>query len=388
MAELRETERLYERDVWLRSFEGQVLACEPKGDCWEAALDRTAFFPEGGGQGGDRGTLGEAHVLDTHERGGVIWHTVDSPLPAGEAVHGEVDPLRRMDMMQQHTGEHILSGLTCARLDCRNVGFHIGSDAVTLDFSKEIDPQTLAELELEANRAVWRDIPVEAWVPDREELRKIPYRSKKEIEGDLRLVRIAGVDTCACCGTHCETTGQVGMIKVFSCIHYKGGSRLSILCGRRALEKLNEALAEQREVSHLLSAKPGTLAEATSRLLAERDALSWQAENTGVTLFEREMAGEQGKTVRVIAAPYLSPARLRKAAGQLADGARYALVLIPRSEGGCAFALSGTDDVRPAARELMERFGGKGGGPADMVQGTLAAQPASAELRELLEGMA
>lgn len=382
------TRRLFDEDVTCTVFTARVLSCEPAGEGWDAVLDATAFFPEGGGQGADRGTLGGARVLDAQERAGVIFHRVDAPLAVGETVRGEVDRDRRLSMMQQHTGEHILTGIIHRIHGYDNVGFHIGTDAVTVDFNGPLTEEQLREAEDLANACVWRDEPVRVWFPSPEELATLEYRSKKAIDGDVRICAIEGADVCACCGTHCLRTGQVGQIRIVSAIHYKGGMRLSILCGGRALAWEQAQSAENRAVSHALSAKPGELAEAVERLLRERDALARQAEDLAVRDLEHTAAAEAGKPVRLAVSDCLPPAHLRKAAGSLAEGAVLGLVLLPRGE-GWQFALSGAGDVRPAAKALCARFGGKGGGAPDMVQGMLAGgTPADirAALEEIAEG--
>ena len=363
------TIRLFDQDVRLRAFTAQVLCCEEGKGGYDIVLDRTAFFPEGGGQMGDRGRIGEAVISDTHEKDGVIRHRADRPLTPGAEVACEVDSLHRLDMMQQHTGEHILSGLICRTFHCDNVGFHIGADAVTIDFNTVLTPEDTARVERLANEAVWRDQPVITDIPSPEALAAMTYRSKKELTGEVRIVTIEDVDRCACCGTHCPTTGMVGQIKILSCIHYKGGVRLTIVCGMRALAWANAALAENRAVSQTLSAKQGELAEAVERLLHDRDAQKLRADRLADHAFDLAARDETG-AVRVIAAEGLAPAQLRKAAGRLAEGAALALVLIPRDE-GWSFALSGSVDVRPAVKALCAGFGGKGGGPADMAQGVL-----------------
>ena len=367
---MQPTIRLFDADVNLRAFTARVLSCETAKDGFDVVLDRTAFFPEGGGQMGDRGTLGGAAVRDTHEKDGVILHRADRALPVGAEVSGEIDALHRLDMMQQHTGEHILSGLICRTFHCDNVGFHIGTDAVTIDFNTVLTPEDVARVERAANEAVWRDQPVITQIPDPQTLAAMTYRSKKELTGEVRIVTIEGVDCCACCGTHCPTTGRVGQIRVLSCIHYKGGVRLTIVCGMRALAAADATLAENRAVSQALSAKQGELAQAVERLLRDRDEQKLRADRLADRAFALAAASEQG-AVRVVAAEGLAPAQLRKAAGRLAEGAKLALVLLPR-EDGWSFALSGSMDVRPAAQALCAAFGGKGGGPADMAQGVLA----------------
>ncbi len=366
------TVRLFDLEPETLEFDARVLACEPaKGGGFDVVLDRTAFFPEGGGQGADHGTLGEARVSDAHEKDGVIRHRTDRALPAGESVHGRVDGERRLAMSQQHTGEHILSGLVHGLYGYDNVGFHIGTDAVTVDFNGVLTSEDVDRVERLANECVWRNQPVLVTVPDPETLAAMTYRSKKALEGDVRIVTIEGVDCCACCGTHVPFTGQVGQIKVLSCIHYKGGVRLSILCGMRALDYENALLRENRAVSQALSAKPGTLAEAVERLKQERDAALYRLEAAALAEFARLAEAEAGSAVRVVRADGLHPAQLRKSAGRLAEGARLALALIPREGGGWQFAISGAQDVRPAAKALCDRFGGRAGGPADMVQGML-----------------
>lgn len=366
------TVRLYDQDVDMLSFSAQVISCVQKDGGYAVTLDRTAFFPEGGGQGADHGTLAGARVLDVHEAHGEVVHTVDAPLPVGAAVEGRVDGARRLSMMQQHSGEHIFSGLVHKLYGYDNVGFHIGSDAVTMDFNGALTEQDISRLETLANEAVWADIPVRAWVPGREELKEMAYRSKKEIAGDVRIVRIEGVDTCACCGTHVHSTGSIGQIKVIGWQKYKGGVRISILCGVRALAEENIVQEQMRRAGAALSVKQHEVADAVDRVLAERDGLRARCDALGMRLFEMMAREQEKESVRVVACDALAPSMLRKAAGRLSEGARMGLVLIPR-ESGWSFALcSQTEDVRPATKALCEAFGGRGGGPKDMTQGILA----------------
>ena len=377
------TIRLFDQNPQLREFTAQVLNCEEKGGQYLITLDRTAFFPEGGGQGADHGTLGGAHVLDAHEKAGVITHLTDAPLAVGETVTGRVDDLRRLDMSQQHSGEHMFSGLVCRLFGYDNVGFHIGSDAVTMDFNGPLTEEDVRRVERLVNEAIWANKPIHAYVPEKAELEAMTYRSKKAIDGDVRIVSIDGVDTCACCGTHMPTTGGVGQVKVIGLMKYKSGVRVSILCGMRALEYENMVQQQVKEISKTLSVKLHETAEATAKLLAERDHLRWQGEQTGMRLFEALAQREAESAVRVVEADMLAASQLRKAAGQLAQGARYALVIAPR-EDGWNFALSSeSEDVRPATRALCEAFGGKGGGPKDMTQGVLGACAAK-DMRDVL----
>ena len=262
---MQPTEKYFEADAYRTQAEGRILAIEPDGKGGgKAALDGTVFYPEGGGQPADRGTLTLADgtvltVTDVHESAGVIWHTVASlpeSVSAGAVVTEAIDWTWRFDKMQQHTGEHILSGILHRMFGAENVGFHIGSDAVRMDTSVPISAEGLREAELAANRIVWQDVPVVITYPTREELAALTYRSKKEIEGQVRIVTIPGADVCACCGTHTASTGAVGQIKILASENYKGGVRLSIVCGERALLAAQAMRERQADIGALLSAKP------------------------------------------------------------------------------------------------------------------------------------
>ena len=226
------TEKLFYNDSHLSKFTAMVLECEPyekKEGCYAVELDRTAFFPEGGGQYADTGKLEDAKVSDVREKNGRILHITDQPFEAGEIVEGEIDWETRFMKMQQHTGEHIVSGIVHARYGFNNVGFHLGTEDCTMDFDGEISKEALQEIELEANRAVWKNLTIEVSYPSKEELEELDYRSKIEIEGQVRIVTGPGYDVCACCAPHVNYTGEIGMIKLVNMINYKGGERITML---------------------------------------------------------------------------------------------------------------------------------------------------------------
>ena len=229
------TEKLYYQDAHQAQFQATVLSCRPGKHGYDVVLDRTCFYPEGGGQPGDTGVLSGVRVTDTHEAGGEIVHYCEAPLAEGQTVEGTIDYERRFEFMQLHTGEHILSGVIHRRFGYENVGFHMGADFVTIDFSGMLTQEDLSAVEAEANEWVWKNVPIEIAYPDAEALKTIPYRSKKELTGQVRIVTIPGADICACCGTHVSDTGEIGLIKIFSCVKFHDGVRLEILCGRRAL---------------------------------------------------------------------------------------------------------------------------------------------------------
>ena len=227
------TTRLFDADSHLRSFTACVLACTENDGKYEVELDATAFFPEGGGQCGDRGTLGGVNVLDTVERGGTILHICAGPLPAGSEVRGEVDAELRFSNMQTHSGEHIVSGIVHRLFGYDNVGFHLDG-AATLDFSGELTAEDIARVELLANEAVWKNLPVTARYPSPDELAGLEYRSKLDLTENVRIVTIEGVDVCACCAPHVSRTGEIGLIKITDFMRHRGGVRLTMLAGRRA----------------------------------------------------------------------------------------------------------------------------------------------------------
>ena len=379
------TIHLYDKDSFLLEFDAVVLSCEAKGEQYIVTLDQTAFFPEGGGQGADHGTLGGVRVTDCHDVGGEVVHATDAPLTPGSEVEGEVDAQRRLDMMQQHSGEHIFSGLVHSHFGYDNVGFHIGSEAVTMDFNGPLTEEDVLRVERMANEIIWKNIPVVTLLPSLEELAQMEYRSKKALSGEVRIVTIAGADTCACCGTHVKLTGSIGQIKVLSCQKYKSGVRVSILCGTRALDEENMLLSQVKRASTALSCKQPEVADSVAKLLADRDSLRAQNDALGMRVFDM-MAKEEGdRDVRVVMCDVLPASQARKAAGKLAAGAKAALVLIPRAEGGYSFAMSSEQmDIRLVTKALCEAFGGRGGGPKDMTQGVLGAAEEAA-IREKIE---
>lgn len=208
------TTRLYYIDSHLFEFTATVLRCEENKGRWETVLDETAFFPEGGGQPADTGILGGVRVINAHEKDGTVFHYCDGPLEPGTRVTGLIDREQRLRRMQNHSGEHILSGTAHRLYGCENVGFHMGDAAVVIDFDRELTREDLQRLETEANEAVRANLPVRTFYPSPKELKHLEYRSKKELQGDVRIVEIPGVDRCACCAPHVSFTGEVGLIKI------------------------------------------------------------------------------------------------------------------------------------------------------------------------------
>lgn len=374
-------EKLYETDSYLCRFFAQVEACTPCKKGFEVLLNQTAFYPEGGGQPWDTGTLGGVRVLEVHEREGRVVHTCDGPLTPGETVEGVIDWDRRFDLMQNHSGEHIVSGIAHAKWGCDNVGFHMGTEVITIDLNTLLDEGDLAELEEEANRYLWQDRPIQVSYPSREELQALTYRSKKELTGQVRIVTFPGADTCACCGTHVSSAGQIGLIKLLSVQKFREGVRIELVCGGRALRYLNRIAEQNHRISNLLSAKPFETAAAAERLLEENAALKSRILTMEATRFEALAQAYAGQDSPVVFEPGLSPDGLRR----LCDA------LLQVCPGRCA-CFSGEDgkgykyaigfrggDLRAFTKELSQTLSGRGGGKPDFVQGSVQADRSAVE---------
>ncbi|MBQ1322393.1 MAG: alanyl-tRNA editing protein, partial [Erysipelotrichaceae bacterium] len=267
MSEL--TKELYYDDAYLSEFQATVLSCEEDKKGYALTLDATAFYPEGGGQPYDTGTLNEAKVLEVHRRDDRIIHTVDTYLKPGTIVNGKVDFERRFDLMQQHSGEHVFSGLVHKHFGYDNIGFHLGEKEVVLDFSGPLDHKDLSMIEAECNRMIQKNIPVEVTYPNDEELSNLDYRSKKELSGRIRIVSIRDCDVCACCGTHVRKIGEVGYCKVLSLTTKKGNARVSVLFGKRATDYMARIYDEVTAISALISKNPLEILEGVRHLQDE-----------------------------------------------------------------------------------------------------------------------
>lgn len=389
------TEKLFYQDSYIAEFEAKVLTCIHKGERYEAVLDRTAFFPEGGGQSADTGMIyaenGSVQVNDVHERDGVVVHYVSGPLPEGETVTGKLDFRERFSKMQQHTGEHIISGIVNRDFGYRNVGFHLGNEIVTMDYDGPLTPKELRLIEYEANEAVAADIPVEVMYPSKEELETIFYRSKIEIEGQVRIVRIPGYDSCACCAPHVKTTGSIGIVKIVNAINYKGGMRLTMMCGFRALEDYRQKEDSVIKISNMLSTKQEEVSDAVCHL---REEIAQQKEKIK-KLQERYVAGcleEEKKKLEqnpngnlLLFLEELDSISMRNfvnEAMKLTPG--ICGVFVGNEDQGFRYVL-GTDelDIRTVGKKMNQEFQGKGGGKPPMIQGSLTGS--EKEIRRFLE---
>ena len=368
------TEKLFYQDSHRTEFTAKVISCEEAKDGYRVVLDQTVFFPEGGGQYADTGMLGDTEVTDVHEKDDVIYHTTKEPLEAGSEVNGKINWDERFEKMQQHTGEHIVSGIVHERFGYNNVGFHLGSDYCTMDFDGPISKEQLKEIEAAANEAVYQDLEIKILYPSKDELKELDYRSKIEIEGQVRIVEIPGYDVCACCAPHVKTTGEIGAIKLVSMVNYKGGERITMLCGRRAMRDYEKKDSMTKEISALLCAKEYEVAEAVVRLKDEQNRMKSQLAEMQQKLLEyrvAEIAVDQ-KIVTVFDST-LSGNLPREMMNKLLDkGAEICAVFAGTDEEGYRYVIgSRSEDVRPLSKVLNTTFQGRGGGKPEMVQGSV-----------------
>ena len=370
-----QTRKLYYEDSHLSRFTSRILSCVPVKAGYEIILEATAFYPEGGGQGADTGTLGPVRVLDTRERGETVVHLCGGPLAEGEIVEGIVDYEARFSRMQQHSGEHIVSGIIHRRYGYHNTGFHMGADVVTIDFNGVIPPEDLPQIEAEANRAVWRNLPIRCWYPSEEELCKLTYRTKRALPWPVRIVQVPGYDTCACCGTHVQATGEIGLVKLFSVLGFRGGTRMEMACGGQALAILNQAYQQNKQVSQAFSAKireTGAAARRMNEVLAQQKyrivglekrifaAIARDYENQGDVLHFEENLDSTG---------------LRDLADAIGKGCGGTAAVFSGSEeegyGYCLVSRAG--DVRQLGKEMTAALKGRGGGKENFQQGRVLA---------------
>lgn len=373
---MNKTKRLFDIEPYAERFEASVLSCEACHGGFSLVLDATLFFPEEGGQSADTGVIGESVVMGVDECDGVIYHRVARAFAVGERVTGKIDFPTRFRKMQNHTGEHIISSLVQKHFGLRNVGFHLGSDDVTADFDGELSGEQLTMIETLANEIVAKNHTVLGYYPDADTLAHMEYRSKIDLAENVRIVKIEGVDLCACCAPHVARTGEIGMIKILAADRYKGGVRVHMICGHDALDAYRADLAQIKQISAALSVKRTEVAEGVARLQSENERLR----------------AELAATKRELLAHMLEKIELTE--GNLclfeecdANTLRYLVNgALPKCAGICA-AFSGTDetgykyiiaangmDLRAMSKEINEAISGRGGGSAQMIQGSCTAK--------------
>lgn len=370
------TEKLYYSDGHLSRFTARVTSCEKEDGAWAVKLDRSAFFPGGGGQEADEGVLSDMKLLGLREEGEDIVHLTPAPLEPGALVEGKIDWPLRFSRMQGHSGEHILSGTVHRLFGYDNVGFHMGEEAITIDFSGELSREDLSRAELEANRAIWRDVPVRTLLPTPGELAAMDYRSKKELTGQVRIVEIEGVDLCACCAPHVSHSGEVGLLKIIDSMRHRGGTRLTLLCGEAALLDYEALHENNAAVSAALSAKRLETGGAIARVMAEQEE-----RRAEFTKLKRELLQLKAAALRptegsiCIFESDIDMITLRELVNAGSELAGKVCAGFAGTDGDYKYIIgSRSVPLRARAKEINAAIDGRGGGSDAMIQGTSRAR--------------
>ena len=367
------TEKLYEKDAYIKRFEARVLTCGKTEKGYKVLLDKTAFFPEGGGQPCDAGFLSGVAVTDVQITDGEIYHYTEAPFSEGQTVSGEIDFDRRYNFMQNHTAEHIVSGLVFERFGFDNIGFHLSESEVTFDFNGFFTEKQLSELELEANRRVWQNLRVTAFYPAPLELKDINYRAKSWIEGEIRLVKIEDTDVCACCAPHVKSTGEIGIIKFLGTEKQHGGTRIFMKCGGFALRDYGDKISDIKAICEMLSAKPESVKNDVSALLEklENEKRITKAAKERMYLYEIRLSDKSKPALIVDDADIKDLQFLADGLHKAYGGVRTAL---SKSGENTAFVMCGDlPDIESEFKKLKSAFSVKGGGRDKIRQGSIIA---------------
>lgn len=397
---MTETIKLYDRDAYATEFEADIISCEPNmadDKQFDIILNQTLFFPEEGGQSPDMGILGGYRVVDVQIKNGVITHTVETSagdccetekeaeLAAGVHVQGKIDWQHRFYNMQQHSGEHIFSGIVHSRFGFENVGFHLSDSVVTMDFSGVISPEDIAEVEHEVNVAISKNIPIEVTYPSRDELAQLEYRSKIEIEGQVRIVTVPGYDVCACCAPHVKRTGEIGMLKVMNYQNYKGGVRVSILCGFRALDAFRQKCDIISELMGIFTTNQEALVDNVTKLKAVNQSLKSELGTAKSALLDYKVAELPTDTDNAVLFECgIDTNTARNCVNALVEKYRgFSAFFMGNDEEGYSFIIGSKNaDCNTVAAALRNKLGARGGGKPVMVQGSVKA--AKSEIEEVL----
>ena len=381
------TVKLYDERPYDREFTAEIKAIDTTEDGKSRIeLDRTLFFPEEGGQTSDTGFINGIRIDHVSIEDGTVWHETEgrADLRTGDEVKCSIDWEHRFSNMQNHTGEHILSGLLHRDWGSENVGFHLSDNIVTLDTSRTLDEADIDELERKANEAVYMDIPVQCRYFSPDEAADIEYRSKKEFDEDIRIVTIPGVDVCACCAPHVARTGEIGIIRIIHAIKYKGGMRLTILSGRRAYEYTRAQHKTVERLSHMLSENPDTLPDAVMRLMKEIEGYKLEKKEAAGRRLESAMKEAVASGSGIIFTGDTDNVIQRRTVNDLAESMNgVCAVFAGDDQKGYRYIIAYPGgDARDAAKLLKDRFSAKGGGSEEMVQGSINGS--ESEIRKAL----
>ena len=376
------TEKLYYSDSHIKEFEALVTACVEENGKYAVTLDRTAFFPGGGGQDFDAGTIDGVPVLDMCERDGDIVHILPQQLEQGRQVTGKLEWETRLRRMQAHSGEHVVSGIVHALYGYDNVGFHMGEDAITIDFSGELSERQLREVEDRANRAVTANVSVITAFPDPEKLRGMEYRSKLELTENVRIVTIEGYDRCACCAPHVSRTGEIGCIKLLDSMRHRGGVRVRLLCGLDALDDYRRKCENASAVSHALSVPQDEIAAAVEKLLTAQRETGLELLRIKRALLDVKIAAlkpAQGN-ICIFEDSMDEPSHRELVNAGMEKCSGVCAVFCGSAERGYKYIIgSRSMDLRSVSKTINTAIGGRGGGRPEMIQGSASGTKAEIE---------
>lgn len=366
------TVKLYDCDSMLFKFSSTVLSCELNNNVYKVVLDETAFFPEGGGQTSDTGKIGDAFVIDVQIENSIIYHYCDKPLTVGNRYECQVNEEERFDKMQNHSGEHIVSGIINHLYGLQNVGFHLSKNEVTLDFNGILTREQLNKVQELANEAVHKNVPITAYYPTPDELEDIDYRSKLELNENIRIVTIAGYDRCACCAPHVKSSGEIGIIKLLNTEKMRGGTRIFMKCGMRAVKDYEEKYQSVAEISALTCVKQDTVVHGVKHLIDENNALKYE-----ITQLKRKYLEAVTKNINspdksiAVLVENTDINSMRFIANNLAERTK-TFGIFSENENGCNFVIASKQcDMRSLLNDIKNQYGIKGGGNETMIQGTV-----------------
>lgn len=368
------TEKLYYKDAYIREFRAKVISCESAGDIYDVVLDRTAFFPEEGGQYSDKGFIAGICVVDVKEIAGIIHHYVEEPVAVGDDALCKIDFDERYEKMQCHTGEHILSGIIHSLYGLDNVGFHLGKDDVTMDVSAPLSRAELDRVEIMANEVIYKNIEVISYFPDSAEAGSIEYRSKSEIKENLRIVKIGEYDSCACCAPHVKFTGEIGIIKIIDFAKLRGGIRIHIAAGRRAMKLFREYYESVLSVSGMLSVPKAQIQCGVKKLIEDIANTKREYADFRIANMKKEAAGlENMKGNRVFLFSDASTDELIAFSNEALHKTEGILVLLSGCDGNLKYVISSMlVDLREIIKDINKNLLGRGGGKSNMVQGSFS----------------
>lgn len=367
------TRQLYIENSYEIECQSTVSECTLEDGYYQVVLDKTVFFPEGGGQYGDRGTIDDVKVLDTQIKDGIVYHKTEEPIQVGKEVVAKIDWERRYEMMQNHSSEHMISGFVYQIYGYDNVGFHLGEEEMTLDFNGVLSKEDIEKLEKKVNEYIWKDIPIIISFPTKEELETLPYRSKKEIDGDIRIVTVEDVDICACCAPHVKTTGEIGCVKIISVQKNKGGVRLTALAGKRAMNDYGKKHNILSQLTKLCSAKGDEIIEIVEKLQKEKQQLQYELSQCRFQLWKEEVKSlpvQDG--IAWIQKYNVSSKELRELANWLMERGTIGIAIGKAEETSSSFQYvigSKEIDVKAFSQDILAQFDAKGGGQPQMIQG-------------------